>query len=123
MTSPRDLATAAKVSLEICAKCGWYDGYNHAERCSPHRGRAAQRLIALVPEVRAGQLGYGDNCVAFDLADNFTIVFDCEDRKFAFSRLHLLDRLTLEEAAELVRALRGWLEGKRDARQLRDLAH
>ena len=110
MTTQRDLETAAEVSLKICDKCGWYAGYNHAERCDPARGRAAGRLIGSVPDVRSGQLGYGDGCIVFDLSDDFSIVLERGQRAFSLCSVHLLNNLSVDEAAALVRALKGWLD-------------
>lgn len=110
MTTQRDLATAAEVSLKICDKCGWYAGYNHAERCDPAAGRAASRLIDAVPDVAAGQLGYGDGHVVFDLSDDFSVVFKRGQRTFSLRDVHLLDNLSIDESAALVRALKGWAD-------------
>jgi len=110
MATQRDLDTAAEVSLKICAKCGWYDGFNHTDECNPQNGRSAAQLIAAVPGVRSGQLGYGDGHVVFDLADDFTVVFRLRQGAFAFDNIHLLDGLSVEEAAAFVHALKGWMD-------------
>ncbi len=118
MTTQRDLDTAAEVSLKICDKCGWYDGYLHATRCDPASGKAAARLIGAVPDVAAGQLGYGDGHVVFDLSDDFSVLFDCSPRTFSLRSVHHLGRLSVDEAAALVRALKDWaddIEAKRKA--------
>lgn len=116
MTTKRDLETAAEVSLKICPKCGWYDGFGHAERCNPERGRAAAQLIAAVPDVRAGQLGYGDGHVVFDLDRDFSVLFERGRRAFTLRNIHLLDDLNVEEAAALVHALKGWMDDMADKR-------
>jgi len=114
MTTQRDLATAAEVSLKICDKCGWYAIYGHAERCDPASGNTAQRLIDAVPDVAAGQLGYGDGHVVFDLSDDFSIVFERGPRRapgaFSLHHVHLLDSLSIDESAALVRALKVWAD-------------
>jgi hypothetical protein len=111
MTTQRDLETAAEVSLTICSKCGWYDGFNHAERCRPEHGRAAQQLIAAVPDVRSGQLGYGDGHVIFEIVGtDFTVVFQRRQNAFSLRDVSLRDDLSVEESAALVRALKGWVE-------------
>ena len=110
MTTQRDLETAAEVSLKICDACGWYAGYNHAERCDPARGRAAAHLIESVPDVRSGQLGYGDGCIVFELSDNFSIVFERGPRAFSLRDVHLLKNLSVDESAALVRAIKSWLD-------------
>lgn len=132
VTTRRDLDFAASVSMEICAACGWLVLLNHAERCDPERGRAAARLISgvveTVPDVRAGQLGYGPARVVFDVSDDFSVVFEpvvLESGRHAFSvrDFDLLDRLSTEESAALVVALRGWfevVEAKRRARVVSD---
>ena len=111
MTTQRDLDTAAEVSLTICAKCGWYDGFGHTERCNPEHGRSAAKLIAAVPDVRAGQLGYGDGNVVFDLDSDFSIVFERQKHAFALRDIQLLEDLSVDEAAALVRALKAWMDG------------
>lgn len=110
MPSQRDLDTAAEFSLRICDKCGWYDGFRHAERCNPLRGRAAARLIKSLPEVRAGQLGYGESCVVFDLSNDVSVIFECADRAFSLRDIHLSGDLNHAQAADLVRALKAWLD-------------
>ena len=111
MTTKRDLKTAAEVSLKICAKCGWYDGFGHADRCNPEHGQAAAQLIAAVPDVRSGQLGYGEGHVVFDLDSDFSVVFERGKRAFSLRNIHLLEDLSVEEAAALVRALKAWMDG------------
>ena len=111
MTTQRDLDTAAEVSLEICGKCGWYDGFNHAERCNPEKGRAAAKLIAAVPDVRSGQLGYGNGHVVFDLDSDFSVVFERRQHAFALRSIHLIEDLSVEESAAFVRALQTWMDG------------
>src|SRR4029077_4057090 len=113
----RDLDTASKVSLEICGKCGWYNTLNHVERCDPARGQAAHRLICRVPDEPAGQLGYGDNRVVFDLAEDFSVVFARGERAFSFYDLHLLGDLSEDEAADLVHALKSWSDGVLERRK------
>lgn len=110
MTTQRDLETAAEVSLKICDKCGWYDGFGHAERCNPEHGRAAAQLIASVPDVRAGQLGYGEGHVVFDLDRDFSVLFERRRHAFALRNIHLIDDLSVEESAALVRALKAWMD-------------
>jgi hypothetical protein len=110
MTTQRDLATAAEVSLKICDKCGWYDGYSHATRCDPAAGRAASCLINAVPDMAAGQLGYGDGHVVFDLSPDFSVLFECGPRAFTLRDVHRLGTLSVDEAAALVRALREWAD-------------
>lgn len=117
MTTQRDLDVAAKAALPICAECGWYAGYNHAERCNPVAGRAAASLIAAVPDVASGQLGYGDGCVVFDLSDNCSVLFERDRRGFSLRCVHLLDNLSVGEAATLVRAIKEWYDGRPGAKK------
>lgn len=124
MTTQRDLDTAAEVPLDICAKCGWYTGFSHDKHCDPVRGARAQRLIAAVPEVRAGQLGYGEDGVVFDLHDDLTVLFrvapsGSNGRAFDLRDVTLFGSLNTAEAAALVRAIKTWsddvIEKRRDA--------
>jgi len=116
MTTKRDLDTAAEVSLKICGKCGWYDTFGHAAECNPERGRFAAQLIASVPDVRSGQLGYGEGHVVFDLDKGFTIVFRRGRHAFMLDHIHLLEDLNVDESAALVRALKSWMDGIADKR-------
>lgn len=109
MTTQRDLDTASQTSLKICEKCGWYDGYSHSEKCDPAAGQIAKQLIASVPGVSSGQLGYGDRCVAFNLSDDFSVVFEYEQHVFSLRYVHLLERLSIDESATLIRTLKNWL--------------
>lgn len=111
MTTQRDLDIAAEVSLKICEKCGWYTLLNHAEKCNPKNGQVATRLIESVPDIRAGKLGYGDGHVIFDLTDDFHVVFDnARCGKFQLQSVHLIDNLTVDESAALIKVLKGWLD-------------
>jgi hypothetical protein len=128
MTTQRDLDVAADANrqrndMRICDKCGWYVLINHADRCDPALGRMAQRLIASVPDVRSGQLGYGDGQVVFDLADDFSVRFEVRragthGRAFSLCDVHRLGSLTVAEAADLGRAIKTWADAvaaKRDS--------
>lgn len=112
MTTPRDLETAAEVSLPICDRCGWYSGHRHAERCDPAQGRLARKLIDQVPDVRSGQLGYGDDKVVFEISADLVILFtvDRGKRPFALSDVTSFKGLSVEASAGLVRALQRWAE-------------
>jgi hypothetical protein len=119
MTTDRDRIIADNSGLPICTKCGWYDAFDHAQRCQPDRGALAARLIEAAPEIRAGQLGYGDACVIFDLTDDFAVVLrNNGPSTFALSRVHLLDDLSVEEAAALVRSLKAWMDVRDAMREL-----
>ena len=117
MTTQRDLETAAEVSLKICTKCGWYDSFGHADRCKPEHGRDAAQLIAAVPGVRSGQLGYGDGHVIFNLDNDFTLVFQRGYRAFLLRDIHLRGDLSADEAASLVLALKVWMDNLADRRR------
>lgn len=122
MTTQRDLDNAARVQLNICDKCGWYATHYHAERCNPARGQIAVNLIAAVPDVVAGQLGYGDNCVAFELTPDTTVVFEAGagKRPFLIRHVWLHGGLSLDDAATLVRALETWADGVAAKRHIGD---
>ncbi len=115
MTTQRDLDIAAETStrpnqepLTICDKCGWYVLWNHAKRCSPTDGRMAKLLLAEVSDVRSGQLGFGDGVVVFDIDEDFSVLFQVTRNGFSLRDVHRLGTLSVEEAADLVRALKGW---------------
>lgn len=120
MTTQRDLDVAADANrgcndMRICERCGWYALMNHAERCDPTRGRLAQQLIASVPAVRSGQLGYGDGRVVFDLDEDFAVLFevshtDPSKRAFSLREVHRLGSLDVDEAADFVRAIKAWAD-------------
>ena len=119
MSTDRDLKTAAEVNLPICKRCGWYAGFTHEERCRPEEGAIADELIAAIPSIPSGKLGYGDGCVVFEIEPDFALVFRDprpRTRTISFDHIHLLDDLSVAEAAELVRALSDWRAGVLSAR-------
>lgn len=108
MTTERDKRVASDVSLDVCDACGWYR-LESGHRCRPAEGVLANDLIALVPGVDAGKLGYGDGQVMFDIGEDFTVRFEVhKDGTFTLRDVHLLDSLTTKQAAMLVLMLKGW---------------
>lgn len=111
MTTQRDLDTAAEVSLTICDACGWHALMDHRDRCRPDLGRSATHLIEAVPDARAGKLGYGDQQVVFDLTKRFSVRFDVNAAgSFTLRDVYLLDDLSHDDAAALVRVLKDWMD-------------
>ncbi len=104
MPTQRDLETAEETRtstrppLAICAKCGWYDGYTHSNRCAPKLGRIADRLIAALPQFRGGKLGYGDHRVVFEISDDCHVLFEVHEDGFTLEEVHMLNVLTLDSA-------------------------
>lgn len=63
--------------------------------------------------MESGQLGYGDERVVFDLANDFSMLFevnhaDVHGRAFSLRDVHRLGSLTVSEVAEFVRAVKTW---------------
>jgi hypothetical protein len=107
-TTQRDLDFVKRNPLEICNKCGWVKLRNHAERCDPARGRVATKLIESLPEVSAGKLGYGDHSSIFDLSKDLSIAFNVGVKDVRLKEVILIGKLSVDEAADLVRAIKGW---------------
>ncbi len=112
MTTQRDLETAAETGnarrepLKICPKCGWYahEPYNTG-RCRPGDGAIADQLIAGLPEIRSGKLGYGSGKVIFDIDEGTTVVFDISNNAFSLNHVCCLHSFGHESAKDLVRAI------------------
>jgi hypothetical protein len=104
--------------LKVCPACGWHALIDHAERCEPLAGKRASDLMAALPEVPSTKLGYGAGNVTFEpeeLPDSqsFHVRFEVSDREneprpFSVREVWLLDDLSQEEAASLVRAVVEW---------------
>ena len=116
MTTQRDLDVAAdanrKNDMPVCDQCGWYALMGHGNRCNPEAGRMAKRLIESVPDVRSGQLGYGAGKVVFDLSDGLSVIFGVVHggQSFSLHGVDLIELLTVDEAADLVRAIKKWTD-------------
>ncbi len=92
--------------------------YAHTEfshtKCDPALGDAATLLQGVVPDVRSTKLGYGDARLTFNIDDDLAVGFDvrsCSDGPtfvFIWRYLHSLNRLTHDDALDLVRVLRDW---------------
>lgn len=106
--------------LKVCPKCGWHMLMNHEERCEPRAGKRASALAEALPEIPSTKLGYGDGMVTFEPAENASrdlqplhVHFEVSDREneprpFSLREVSLLDDLSQEEAASLVRAVVEW---------------
>lgn len=109
----RDRETAAETGsdnrppLEICPKCGWYDHGSFGERCQPKAGVLADQLIASMPEIRSGKLGFGIARVVFEIDDNTHVVFDIRNNAFHLESggVFCLYAFKLDAAKELVLAI------------------
>lgn len=115
MTTQHDLDFAASSKLAICPACGWNLTYGHADRCDSQRGSVARKLIAAVPEVKSGQLGYGDGRMVFEIEPSvgnncadFAITFNVERNYLSLNDVSLFGRLSVDDAASLVRVLKRW---------------
>jgi hypothetical protein len=53
------------MALEVCTKCGWYDGYTHARECDPKGGKLADEFAARFPGIKSTKLGYGHGRLTF----------------------------------------------------------
>lgn len=100
-------------ALETCDRCGWRHAADdmsrrlHQESCSPEAGAAADALAALVPDVTSTKHGYGDGRLAFKLNPEHTVALDvARDGTFRVSHFFWLSRLSQDQAARLIRALR-----------------
>lgn len=98
---------------DVCVACGWYDSYNHAERCRPVLGAAATHL----QREEGGdstKLGYGDERVSFQISSDFVVGLDVNpapttrSASYSWRYLHCLHRLSHDQAIDLVHTLRAW---------------
>lgn len=107
--------------LKVCPHCGWYDGWNHKEHCDPAAGKVAAALLTAVAPYTGTQLGYGDSKVVVyayvhldkhGFNDSPNLEFTVRSRSKRPLQIDTggawsLNRYTVEEAAEIVRALFG----------------
>lgn len=115
----RDKETAAETGtrsrppLEICPKCGWYEHEILRSECDPKRGEAASRLIAALPEIRSGKLGFGFGRVVFEIDDNTHVVFEVLVDGFSIETggVWCLHTFRHEDAKKLVLAIADIVKG------------
>lgn len=108
---------SAVKDLPVCQVCGWYvhgrsDG---PDACIPKAGKHADELITAIPEVPSTKLGYGRGNFVFEPDPNFHIRFRIAplESVFHLEDVWLLDELTHEDAADLVKTLIAWRERSR----------
>lgn len=104
-----ETATARQPALEICPKCGWYEHTDLSPRqCDPEAGALADQLIASMPHIRSGKLGYGQNHVVFEIDEDTSIVFEISNNVFSLEGtggVFCLHNFGHESAKELVLAI------------------
>lgn len=103
--------------LPVCPKCGWYGHGPHCiNPCDPKSGDVASKLAAAVPEVPSTKLGYGYGNLVFETDPNFHVRFqvDRRDRSFKLRDVWLLDDLSHDDAADLVKTLAAWRARQQD---------
>jgi len=97
---------------KVCPDCGWYASPFSHHRCDPEAGATASALIAAVPEAEATKLGYGDGRVVLGQhleEHDFALIFEVEPGTLKWHDVTCFrHRLTVEDAADLVRTLLAW---------------
>lgn len=102
-----DRAIADENRLEICKRCGWYASRYTHNNCRPDRGRVAATLARELPEAHPTKLGYGEGCVTFVLDEETSVRFEIgHDNSIKLREVYALQDLTINDAADIVRALR-----------------
>jgi hypothetical protein len=110
--------------LAVCAKCGWpmagpYEEQRHKTAC-PYvtLGTSASALAERVDELPSTKFGYGNGQLTFELDKDLHVRLQCnKDGTFKLDDLWLLDNLTADEAADLVRAIAAWRRGCKNTRR------
>lgn len=104
--------------IPVCEKCGWpMAGPSEIERhrtACPHvaAGASAKDLAERVSELPSTKFGYGGQQLTFEPDKNLHVRFHCNrDDTFHLREVWLLDDLTTDEAAELLRAIADWRRG------------
>jgi hypothetical protein len=103
--------------LDVCVKCGWYGhGPYCINPCDPKSGDAASKLAAALPEVSSTKLGYGYRNLAFEMDPNFHVQLEVDrrDQSFNLQDVWLLNNLSHDDAADLVKTLAAWRARQRD---------
>jgi hypothetical protein len=98
---------------------GSYEEQQHKSAC-PYTvlGANATALAERVDEVPSTKFGYGTGQLTFELDGDLHIRLSCsKDGTFALYEIWLLDDLTSDEAADLVRAIASWRRGCKNMRR------
>jgi hypothetical protein len=111
-------------TLAVCDQCGWYEhGPLRPDECDPVAGEIVDKLTQEVCEVQSSKLGHGLRNFVFTCDPAFVIRFAVDDRArtrstrpFSLREVWLLDSLSREAAADLVRVLVAWRKRWRGAR-------
>jgi len=101
--------------LPVCSACGWpMAGQSevalHANDCPyADAGKSATALARRFPELTSTKFGYGTEHLTFNLEDDLNVRFQCNsDETFQLHWVWLLDDLTADDAAGLVKAIADW---------------
>lgn len=104
--------------LPVCGRCGWPmagldEIEKHAGEC-PHAvaGASAVRLAERLDDLPSTKFGYGTRQLAFEIDRELSVRLKCNPgRTFYLEDVWLLDDLTQDEAADLVRSIAAWRRG------------
>ena len=110
--------------LRVCDKCGWpmagsYEEQRHKSAC-PYvaLGASATALAERVDELPSTKFGYGTGQLSFELDKELHVQLQCnKDGTFKLHEVWLLDELTADEAADLVRSIAAWRRGCKNMRR------
>ena len=110
--------------LTVCGQCGWpmagsYEEQQHKSAC-PYAalGAHATALAERVDDVPSTKFGYGTGQLNFELDEELHVRLECnESGTFQLRAVWLLDELTPDDAADLVRAVASWRHGCKNMRR------
>lgn len=110
--------------LAVCGKCGWpvagpYEESQHSGAC-PYVtiGANACALAERVDELPSTKFGYGTRQLTFEMDENLHVQLECDkDGTFKLREWWMLDGMTTDEAADLVRAIAAWRRGCNNMRR------
>jgi hypothetical protein len=101
--------------LPVCPKCGWpsagpYETEEHRRDCVHEpAGESACELAARLPDLPSTKFGYGTDQLTFEPDKNLHVRFHCNrSGTFKLEEVWLLDDLSQNEAASLMRAIADW---------------
>lgn len=101
--------------LPVCKKCGWamagpYEIERHRSACSEvDAGASATALADRFPDLPSTKFGYGTGMLTFVPDDALHVQLQCSRNKtFQLRDVWLLDDLTADETAALVKAIADW---------------
>lgn len=100
--------------LAVCKTCGWpiagwLEFTGHVKCRLKAAGDSAVALAALVPELPSTKYGYGTRGLVIAVDDQLHVRFECaNDGTFDLRDVWLLDNLTKDAAAALVKAIAAW---------------